>query len=299
MVAMEHPRSRKGRARTGVATVILAATAIFLPTSPSPATTPAATPPPPLIVIFMENKSAGQVLGNPAMPYLNHFANSGLRFTDYHEGDPTGPSLPDYLQVAAGSSCGKTDDTTQAGDPTIGSVCPTTVWNQLQRAGVTWGVYLEGMPSACSPVSTYDDIATDGQYALKHNPATPFPAIWGRPKLCAKHVLPYTSFDVSALRAVSFIAPNQCDDQHGLSSSLWTNCLSGTSELFTRGDDWLAARVPAMLRAGATVMITYDEDNTLYAVVRGPGISTGTDGTAYTHYSTLAAIEARFGLRKL
>jgi hypothetical protein len=47
------------------------------------------------------------------------------------------------------------------------------------------------------------------------------------------------------------------------------------------------------------VMITYDEDGALYAAARGPGIVAGTDATAYTHYSALAAIEQRFGLAKL
>jgi hypothetical protein len=299
---VRHSPTPAGRARIGLALVLIAVTALgltaFLPES-SPSAVPRVRSSGPIVVIFMENRSASQVIGNPSMPYLNHFASGGLRFTDYREGDPTGPSLPDYLQLAAGSSCGKIGDTTQPGDPTVGAACPTTVWNQLQAAGATWGVYLEGMPSPCSAAVTFDDVATDGQYALKHNPATPFPAVWGRPRLCQNHVLPYTSFDVSAMRAVSFIAPNQCDDQHGSSSTQWTNCRGGTAELDQRGDSWLAARVPAMLKAGATVVITYDEDGALYAVVRGPGLGAGTDGTPYTHYSLLAAIEQRFGLNKL
>jgi phospholipase C len=283
----------------GIASVILAASAILLPADPSPASTPAAPTSSPIVVIFMENKSASQVIDNTSMPYLNHFADVGLRFTNYHEGDPVGPSLPDYLQIAAGSSCGKLDNTTVPGDPAIGTVCPTTVWNQLQEARVTWGAYMEGMPSACSANVTYNDAATDGEYALKHNPATPFPSIWSRRTMCRRHVLPYSAFDVTALRSVSFISPNQCNDQHGSEATRWRHCMSGSLALLKRGDNWLAAQVPPMLRAGATVLITYDEENTLYAVARGPGIAPGTDATAYTHYSTLAAIEERFGLANL
>jgi hypothetical protein len=144
---VRHPPALAGRARLGLVPLLIAASALW-PTASAPAITPRLTSGP-LVIIFMENRSASDVIGNPSMPYLNRFAKAGLRFTNYREGDPTGPSLPDYLQLAAGSSCGKTGDTTQPGDPTIGAACHTTVWNQLQLAGVTWGVYMEGMPSAC------------------------------------------------------------------------------------------------------------------------------------------------------
>jgi len=248
----------------------------------------------------MENKSASDILGNPDAPFLNQFSKEGLTFTNYREGDPIGPSLPDYLQVAAGSSCGSTSDVVIAGDPTIGSACPTTVWNQLNDAGQSWGVFMEGMPTACFDGVSYGDPITDGPYALKHNPATPFPSVFGDQALCGSHVLPYSSFDPASLPAVSFIAPNVCDDQHGSASTQWTNCAEDSPELMRRGDDWLAARVPAMVAAGATVIITYDESGILYAAEQGPDVVPGSvDPTAYTHYSILAAIEARYGLPAL
>ena len=62
--------------------------------------------------------------------------------------------------------------------------CRTTVWNQLESAGRTWAVYQEGMPSPCYGGVSYKDLSTNGQYALKHNPATPFPAVWDDQALC-------------------------------------------------------------------------------------------------------------------
>jgi phosphatidylinositol-3-phosphatase len=254
----------------------------------------------PVVIIFMENKSASEIIGNPNTPYLNGFSSDGRTFTDYREGDSVGPSLPDYLQVAAGSSCGKTSDAVIAGDPSIGGACPTTVWNQLTDAGQSWGVYMEAMPTPCFDGVSFGDPVTDGPYALRHNPATPFPSVFGDPTLCASHVLPYSEFDPAALPAVSFIAPNICDDQHGSASTQWTNCLEDSPQLLRRGDDWLAARVPAMVAAGATVVITYDESGLLYAAEQGPGVVPGSvDPTPYTHYSIRAAIEARYGLPAL
>src|SRR3954447_11501962 len=116
-----------------------------------------ATAPAKFVIIFMENHSASEVIGNANMPYLNSFATRGVRFTDFHEGNSTGPSLPDYLQLAAGSSCGMTTDAVTAGDPTVSSHCPTTLWNQLQAKGISWGVYMDGMPSACYGGSTYNN----------------------------------------------------------------------------------------------------------------------------------------------
>jgi acid phosphatase len=263
-------------------------------------TPPAEAADDPVVIIFMENKSASEIIGNPNTPYLNRFSSDGRIFTDYREGDSVGPSLPDYLQVAAGSSCGSTSDAVIAGDPSIGAACTTTVWNQLTEAGQSWGVYMEAMPTPCYDGVSFGDPVTDGPYALRHNPATPFPSVFGDPALCASHVLPYSAFDPGALPAVSFIAPNICDDQHGSPSTQWTNCVEDSPQLLRRGDDWLAARVPAMVAAGATVVITYDESGVLYAAEQGSGVVPGSvDPTPYTHYSILAAIEARYGLPAL
>jgi len=159
---------------------------------------------------------------------------------------------------------------------------------------------MEGMPSACSPAVKYDDVASDGQYALKHNPATPFQSVYGDQALCKAHVLPYAAFDPAKLPDLSFISPNICNDMHGSGSEKWSNCGKNRSELIERGDRWLADRVPAMLANGAQVFITFDESDTLYAVAAGPGLEAGvTDDTPYTHYSFLAAVEDRFGLPRL
>ena len=261
----------------------------------------------PIVIIVMENRSASQVLGNANAPYLNSFYDGGRAFTNYREGDSTGPSLPDYLQMAAGSSCGSVDDSVVPGEFGSTQGCSTTVWNQLEGIGATWGVYMDAMPTACSSEVNYRNVALDTPYVLRHNPATPFDSIWSDQALCVAHVLPYTSFNTTNMPDVSFIAPGICNDHHGSTkvqadgvTPLYQDCYPGSAELMRRGDDWLASRVPAMLAAGATVFITYDEAGVLYAAEQGPGIPAGVkDSTAYTHYSLLAAIEGRFGLAKL
>ena len=50
----------------------------------------------------------------------------------------------------------------------------------------------------------------------------------------------------------SYIVPNQCNDMH-------SKCAGKDS--VRAGDDWLAANVPAMVAAGATVILTWDESS--------------------------------------
>ena len=69
----------------------------------------------------MENKSASEIVGNPNTPYLDGFSSDGVAPSPTTaKAGLVGPSLPDYLQVAAGSSCGSTSDAVVAGDAASG-----------------------------------------------------------------------------------------------------------------------------------------------------------------------------------
>ena len=261
------------------------------PTSTSsspPPTSTSSSPPPtsnPLVVIYMEKKERSSVVGSSSSTYHNALRAQGVDFTHYY--GVTHPSLPNYLALANGQTDGKQGtDTISAGE--LGQ--SPTLWNQLQNAGVSWGVYEEDMPSVCSGATT------SGLYALKHNPATPFASVFKDATTCS-HVKPYTQFDPTSMPKVSFIAPNLCNDEH--------DCPIST------GDAWLKANVAPMLANGATVVLTYDEGSSsagingtsgggnIYMVVVGPGISSSIDAGQYNHYSLLAGIEKRFGLTRL
>lgn len=92
------------------------------------------------------------------------------------------------------------------------------------------------MPPPCSGGST------SGGYALTHNRATPFSAIYANKTLCA-NVKPYTTG--APLTAVNFVAPNLRNDMHACS--------------IATGDNWLKARVPRMIAPSATVVVTFGE----------------------------------------
>ena len=254
---------------------LAAFTATLVATQPAPAAPNLS----PLVIIFMENHERSSIVGSSSADYLNAFRTAGRDFTHYY--GVAHPSLPNYLAVGNGSTNGKVG----SDSITAGEIPGPTLWRQLSRQRIPWGVYMEDMPSVC-----YGGTSSGG-YVLRHNPATPFASVYSKPNRCA-NVKPYSSFDVTALPAVSFISPNLCNDMH--------DCSIAT------GDNWLAARVPAMLSAGAEVFITFDEGSTstggggnIYAALRGPGIGASVNTATFSHYSLLAAIEMRLGVKRL
>ena len=278
--------------RGSVAWVMLAAVVALVPS-------PASAASPPIVIVFMENHNRASIVGNTNAPYMNSLLSQGVNFTNYTEGSDgaAGPSLPDYLVIAAGSNCGRTTDTVQGGDPGISASCPTTVWNQLETAGHSWAVYQEGMSGPCSPAVS-NTVNGEPGMAMKHDPARPFASIFANQTLCNARSLPLSSFDPSSMPDVSFIAPTICNDMHG-AVGIGTDCELGSQAVIRRGDDWLAANIQPIIDGGGRVFITFDEDGTLYAVLAGGGLAPSTDSTPYTHCSTLAGIEDLFGLARL
>ena len=241
--------------------------------APAQVTTPAGGgggtgPAEPIIIIVMENKHYSDIVGNSNAPYIQSMIANGTLYTNY-EAAPG--SLPDYLAMTSGLT-----------GSTSGS---NNIFNQLQAKGVSWGEYEESMPSTC-----YTGGDT-GSYKKAHNPAVYYNDITSSPSACA-NVVPFTQFSPSNLRAFSYVVPNLADDMH--------DGASRTAEIQT-GDAWLAAHVPAMVSAGAQVIVTWDEgsssDEHVATIAIGGTAGVGvTDGHAYTHPGLLAGLEDAWGL---
>jgi hypothetical protein len=271
-------------------------------TTVMPAARAARTAPAPFVIIMMENHGLHQVLNDRTdMPYLNSLWRGGasLDFTSYAV--LAHPSLPNYL----GMTSGFTQATTDSVHP--GQYAGPSIWDQLTQAGVSWGIFEEGMPSACSPLISYDDAATNGRYLLRHDPGVPYGTVYDSAE--CQQVQPLTALNYASLPAVSFITPNACDDMHGLTATQltgtgFTNCLVASSALEQRSDQWLSQIVPKLTAAGATVFVTFDECCSTalspgYAIETGPAVTPGSTSTSYSHYSVLAGIEGAYGLSLL
>jgi phosphatidylinositol-3-phosphatase len=243
-----------------------------------------------VVVIVMENKEQGQVLGAPGAPYLTRLAHRyGTAVNSY---GVRHPSLPNYIALISGSTQRITDDCTDC------SADGPNLAGQLEHAHRTWGAYLEGLPAPCARP------ATAGRYAKKHDPFAYDDAIAADPARCRRRVpLSQLGDDVrrGRLPDFAFIAPDLCNDTH--------DCPVAT------GDRFLARLVPGLLPAlgpHGFLVITYDEGATdqgccrgsaggrIATVVAGPDVRSGARMTrSIDHYGVLATIERAFGLPRL
>jgi hypothetical protein len=199
-----------------------------------------------IFVIVLENKEYGDVIGNPAAPYINGLARQhGLATNEFAV---VHPSLPNYMALTSGDTF-FTDDC-------VGCQIPAAnLMDRIEASGRTWTAYLEDMPAACS--------ATDaGLYVAQHNPFVHYTNIISNPTRCANSVVPFSRFnaDLSAGRLSNFvwITPNLCNDMH--------DCPVAT------GDAWLAGFVPQLLQSSAF-------DNALLLVVWEGVTAAGGRGT--------------------
>ena len=296
-------RSRARLAAAVAATAgLLAGLGAAVPAADAARAAPARTAPAPFVIIMMENHGLHPVLNDRTdMPYLNSLWRGGSSLDFTHYAALAHPSLPNYLGMASGF----TQATSDSVHP--GQYAGPSIWDQLTRAGVSWGIFEEGMPKTCSPRISYNDPVTDGQYLLRHDPGIPFGTVYQSAE-CTQ-VQPLTALNYAGLPAVSFITPNTCDDMHGLTaaqlaSTGFANCLKGSDALEQRSDQWLSQIVPKLTAAGATVFITFDECcaatlSPMYALETGPAVTPGSDATSYSHYSVLAGIEDAYGLSLL
>ena len=230
--------------------------------------------------------------------------------------------------------------------PASTTVLGKTIADQLVEAGLSWKSYQESLPSTgADGVNFSDGFFTDASnitavipgeaqgllklYAAKHNPFVYFRSVQEgtKPELSLKRVVPFEGEgglfeDLSSghVPNFSFIAPNQCNDQHGRANG-GTQCdfdpndngtLVGLNPaLMYLGDLTLRNLVKAIHRSPAwhdgrnAIVVVWDEDDysvsptvnkVLLIVDTNYGVHGVKDGTFYTHYSLLKSLEGGFRL---
>jgi phosphatidylinositol-3-phosphatase len=221
-----------------------------------------------------------------------------------------------------------------------------TIADQLVEAGLTWKTYQESLPAAgADGVNFSDGFFTDSSnitsvipgeaqgllklYAAKHNPFVYFRSVQEgtNAALSLKRMAPFEGDgglfeDLSAghVPNFSFIAPNQCNDQHGRANG-GTQCdfdpndqgtLVGLNPaLMYIGDLTLRNIVKAIHRSPAwhdgrnAIVVLWDEDDysvapttnkVLLIVDTNYGTHGVKDGNFYTHFSLLKSLEGGFRL---
>ncbi len=240
------------------------------------------------VVLVLENHELGEVIG--AGSALGKLARRGALATNYHA--IAHPSLPNYLALLGGSTFGISDDCTDchASGPNLAT--------QLSTAGISWRAYMGSMPEACFRG------AEAGEYVKRHNPFMYFPSIVSRPRLC-RRVMPETGLERALARrslpSFVWIGPNLCDDGHSCDFSVANEYLRE-----------LLPRLLAQLGPHGLLVVSFDEGTSdaaccdgavggrVATILAGPEVRRGIRlPRPYSHYSLLATLEDRFGVRRL
>jgi phosphatidylinositol-3-phosphatase len=235
-----------------------------------------------VVVIVMENKDEGQVLGRRDAPVFNRLASRYALLADYN--GVAHPSLPNYLALVSGSTHGIVSDCTSC---VVGGA---SLADTLPAVGRTWKTYAEGLPR---PGFTG---GSAGRYAKKHNPFLYFRRVVTRPSRLAR-VVPLKRFSrdlgTGGLPDFSLVVPDLCNDMHDCSVA--------------HGDAWLGRFLRPLLSSpelrDGVVFVVFDEANSgnhVPAIALGPLVRPGSRFTrATSHYGLLRTIEDAWGLRKL
>ncbi len=246
------------------------------------------------------------------------------------------PAITNPAQQTVSNGSWDVDGTiAYASAPTTGM----TIADQLMRAGKTWKTYQQSLPLGGPDLVDYSDgVFVNGNdsgndsvtnaagvlssptpsgtmvqlYAAKHDPFIYFRSIQDGPG--RKNIVGfgganglYADLRSGQVPAFSFIAPNQCNDQHGRGNA--TADCSGSALLYS-GDVMVHRLVDAIQASPAwrhghnAIVVTWDENdysagvpNRVLTLVLnnhpGPQV---TDPTLYTSFSLLRTLEGGFGL---
>jgi hypothetical protein len=125
-----------------------------------------------VLLVVLENKERDQIVGNAAAPTFKVIAHRYATLSNYDA--VAHPSLPNYLALVSGSTHGIRSDCTSC------VIRAPSLADTLERAGLTWKTYAEGLPWPGFQGAWH------GWYAKKHNPLPSF----------------------------ALVVPDQCDDMH-------------------------------------------------------------------------------------
>jgi hypothetical protein len=246
-----------------------------------------------VLIVVIENKEFGDVIGNPRMPNFNRWASEYALLTQYYA--ITHPSLPNYLALISGDFFGIQSNCVDC------FVDGRSLPDLLEASGRSWKAYLEGLPEA-GFLGSYS-----GKYAMKHNPFVYFNAIRKDPGRLTRSVVRLAELaddlDKNALPDYAFVVPNMCNSSHDCGLEV--------------ADAWLGGVVGSILEspafdASSLLVLTFDEGATdrgscglakggwIATILISPLVKRGfKDAAPYSHYSLLKTILRSWGLGDL
>lgn len=219
----------------------------------------------------------------------------------------THPSEPNYMASVYGDFFGLADDTYNYVPQNI-----TSVFDLLDDKAVSWACYQENMPSTgyqpynFTQKNYVDPSATAayGYYVRKHNPCA-FPEANGKDAAKAIRNRNFNDFaadlNASALPQWIFVTPNMVNDAHDTTIAYAANWTQWWLKPLLSDSKFNTERTVVLLTFDENE--SYGDENRVYTLVLGNGLPkelrNTTDSAFYTHYSTIATVEANWGLKNL
>lgn len=206
-----------------------------------------------VIIVMLENRSYNQVVGSPAAPFQTRLARECGSATEAF--GATHGSAANYLAVSAGQY----PFSSLKGCAYLACVSDEdNIYQQLDRAGLTWKAYEESMPWACDKSSSWP-------YKIGHDPAIFYAGIGAAE--CRARVVPvadltaragafYNDLRGGSLPSVAWITPNRINDGEKPCSS---SCPLISADRWLRNFLALVTVAPAYQDGSILVLVTYDE----------------------------------------
>jgi phosphatidylinositol-3-phosphatase len=256
------------------------------PTPTIPAAIPVADH---VFLVLLENHGFSQVIGSPAMPYLNSLATQHALAANYFAN--THPSIGNYFMLTTGNI--QTND-----DAFAGTISSDNVARALAAAGKSWKAYMAGLPSAGY---TGGDVYP---YFKHHDPFVYLMDVLNSRAQQAQ-VVPFTQLAADAgagtLPSFAFIAPDAENDAH--------DCPGGgaactDAQKLAAADTWLRNNIDPLVQspalANSLFIIVFDESvdidiahggGQVALVMAGTHVKAGFRSTTfYQHQSTLRLV---------
>jgi phosphatidylinositol-3-phosphatase len=282
-----------------------------------------------VVVVMMENLSYNQVVGSANAPFQTSLASQCGVAPDAFGATHT--SAANYLAVSAG-------EFPPSSPPGCGSVkacadSSSNLYNQLTTAGLTWGGFMEAMPSACDPTSSGVNSQSHDEYSIGHDPIiyyTDIPAAQckandvGVSNLTAQSGAFWNDLQNQTLPSFSWVTPDTSDDNEAAGSAV---AAEQAGDTFLQNFIGTVQQSNSYQAGNTLVLIAYDEgsgtDKTVgedctnqsrdLPVTNGisahqdschvplfvvyPYTPAGaSDATFFDHYSITKAVEDLFGL---
>ncbi|HWG48929.1 MAG TPA: alkaline phosphatase family protein [Candidatus Acidoferrales bacterium] len=267
--------------------------------SPSPSPTPTATPSPTpaavpavdhVFLVMLENHGFAQVIGSPAMPYLNSLASQHALATQYFANSH--PSIGNYFMLTTGNL-----ETTN--DNFTGTITDDNLVRAFLSAGKTWKAYIQSLPSP-------GYLGSDVYPYLKHHVPFVYFSDVKNSSVLAANIVPLTQLasDLSANATPNFayLLPNAENDAHDCPAGAAATCPD--SDKLAAADNWLKANLDPLITnpalANSVFIVLFDEaldsdvthgGGRVAEVLVGAHVKPAfTSTTLYQHQSTLRLI---------